>query len=235
MFVLELTGLMPSSPNLSSPISNKTRLNATGPFCQFEDPSYRVAIHQFVWNFALGHDYGAVFAPNSHRSHSTLVNSLESIFDLVKATFRREYSDQSIKTSCCSWARHLVAFAQTGIQWSSSKLSAQSSSSRSFEKTSYPWPRAQMYKARSASLPGQRARPGHVQRRIRPQKGDGEKKIAPTATKWLLVQFKWLLVQFFFTAPLPQIVRGPIPKSRSEKAVWSHEREQRFLYNKCED
>ena len=26
------------------------------------------------------------------------------------------------------------------------------------------------------------------------------------------------------------IVRGPIPKSRSEKAVWSHEREQRFLY-----
>ena len=27
-----------------------------------------------------------------------------------------------------------------------------------------------------------------------------------------------------------QLVRGPIPKSRSEKAVWSHEREQRFLY-----
>ena len=26
------------------------------------------------------------------------------------------------------------------------------------------------------------------------------------------------------------LVRGPIPKSRSEKAVWSHEREQRFLY-----
>ena len=26
------------------------------------------------------------------------------------------------------------------------------------------------------------------------------------------------------------VVRGPIPKSRSEKAVWSHEREQRFLY-----
>ena len=29
---------------------------------------------------------------------------------------------------------------------------------------------------------------------------------------------------------LGRIVRGPIPKSRSEKAVWSHEREQRFLY-----
>ena len=27
-----------------------------------------------------------------------------------------------------------------------------------------------------------------------------------------------------------RLVRGPIPKSRSEKAVWSHEREQRFLY-----
>ena len=30
--------------------------------------------------------------------------------------------------------------------------------------------------------------------------------------------------------PATALVRGPIPKSRSEKALWSHEREQRFLY-----